>query len=348
MSDLKRFLADSNLLPHRSLPILISSRVRLARNLADKVFPERLSPQEREDIKQCILSTLKKLPELADSVCFEMHDLALSEAEMLVERHLISKELVEREGAAVVISPDRKLSIMINEEDHFRIQVMDAEMNLSLLAETARTLSEAIARELPFASSPRYGFLTACPTNLGTGMRASVMMFLPALTRGGYMESLANRLSKIGLTVRGLFGEGSGAHGSIYQISNQVTLGVSEEEILRRLNEAVTQITASEQKARESITGDALDRLTDRIKRSEGVLKYAYMISSSEFIKLFSDVRFGIALGVVEGVGYGQLGELLVAAMPATLTLEAEPSPKTEAARDKLRAKKIQSILLGH
>ena len=162
------------------------------------------------------------------------------------------------------------------------------------------------------------------------------------------MESLANRLSKIGLTVRGLFGEGSGAHGSIYQISNQVTLGVSEEEILRRLNEAVTQITASEQKARESITGDALDRLTDRIKRSEGVLKYAYMISSSEFIKLFSDVRFGIALGVVEGVGYGQLGELLVAAMPATLTLEAEPSPKTEAARDKLRAKKIQSILLGH
>ena len=159
------------------------------------------------------------------------------------------------------------------------------------------------------------------------------------------MEALANRLAKIGLTVRGLFGEGSGSAGSIYQISNQITLGVSEDEILRRLNEAVTQISASEEKARQSITGESLDRLTDRIKRSEGILKYAHMLSSGEFIKLFSDVRFGIALGIVDDVDYGQLGELLVAAMPATLTLSAEPAPKSEAARDKLRAKKVQSLL---
>jgi protein arginine kinase len=173
------------------------------------------------------------------------------------------------------------------------------------------------------------------------------MMFLPALTRGGYMESLANQLSKIGLTVRGLFGEGSGSAGCMYQISNQVTLGVSEEEILCKLADAVGQISTSEQKARNAITGDALDRTTDRILRSEGALKYAYLMSTSEFIKHFAEVRFGIALGLVRDITYEQLGCLLVEAMPATLTLSADNAPKTEAARDKLRAARIQSVLSG-
>ncbi|MBO5294500.1 MAG: ATP--guanido phosphotransferase, partial [Clostridia bacterium] len=199
--------------------------------------------------------------------------------------------------------------------------------------------------DFDFAYSEELGYLTHCPTNLGTGMRASVMMFLPALTRGGYMDSLATQLSKIGLTMRGLFGEGSGSAGCIYQISNQVTLGITEEETLKKMSEAIRQITESEHKARKAITGDALDRLTDRILRSLGILKYAYMISSSEFMKLFSDVRFGIALGLVKDVTYEQLGTLLVEAMPATLTLSAENPPKTEAARDKLRAQKIQSVI---
>ena len=176
-------------------------------------------------------------------------------------------------------------------------------------------------------------------------MRASVMMFLPALTRGGYMDSLATQLSKIGLTVRGLFGEGSGASGCMYQISNQITLGITEEDTLKKLKEAVRQISEKEQFARKSIQGDELDRLTDRILRSVGLLKHAYMMSSSEFIKLFADIRFGIALGIVTDISYEQLGELLVEAMPATLTLSSESTPKTEAARDKLRAAKIKSVL---
>ena len=159
------------------------------------------------------------------------------------------------------------------------------------------------------------------------------------------MDSLSTQLSKIGLTMRGLFGEGSGSAGSMYQISNQVTLGITEEETLRKLNDAVQQIIESEQKARKAINGDALDRLTDRIKRSEGILKYAYMMSSSEFIKLFADVRFGIALGIVTDVSYEQLGALLVEAMPATLTLSSETTPKSEGARDRLRAQKIQALL---
>ena len=159
------------------------------------------------------------------------------------------------------------------------------------------------------------------------------------------MDALATQLAKIGLTVRGLFGEGSGSAGCMYQISNQITLGITEEETLRKIGEAIVQINESEHKARRAITGEQLEHLTDRILRSEGTLRYAYMMSSAEFIKLFADVRFGISLGVVTDITYEQLGTLLVEAMPATLTLGAENTPKNEIARDKLRAQKIQAIL---
>ena len=159
------------------------------------------------------------------------------------------------------------------------------------------------------------------------------------------MNSLASQLSKIGLTVRGLFGEGSGSAGNMYQISNQITLGITEEDSLKKLSDAITQISESERKARRAITGEALERLTDSVLRAEGILKYAYRMSSAEFIKLFSEVRFGIALGIISDVTYEQLGTLLVEAMPATLTLASDTTPKSETARDRLRAQKIQSVL---
>jgi protein arginine kinase len=239
------------------------------------------------------------------------------------------------------------IAVMVCEEDHLRIQCILPGLSLEEAYLNASRTEKRLDEDFDFAYSAELRYLTHCPTNLGTGMRASVMMFLPALTRGGYMDSLATQLSKIGLTVRGLFGEGSGAAGCMYQISNQITLGITEEETLKKMNEAIKQITESEHKARKSITGDVLDRLTDRVLRSEGTLKYAYMMSSSEFIKLFADVRFGIALGIIEDITYEQLGTLLVEAMPATLTLSAENAPKTEAARDKLRAQRIRSILLN-
>ena len=239
------------------------------------------------------------------------------------------------------------MAVMVCEEDHLRIQSILPGLALEEAYQNASRVEKRLDEEFDFAYSEQLGYLTHCPTNLGTGMRASVMMFLPALTKGGYMNSLASQLSKIGLTVRGLFGEGSGSAGCMYQISNQITLGITEEESLKKLTDAISQITESERKARKAITGEALERLTDSVLRAVGILKYAYRMSSAEFIKLFSEVRFGIALGIVSDVTYEQLGTLLVEAMPATLTLSSESTPKNEAARDRLRAQKIQSILNG-
>lgn len=322
---------------------VISSRVRLARNIVGYPFASRLDVTRANEI-------IDKISVPLEASGFEkilFSDISPICASAYVEKHYVSPEFAAKEAPrALFLQEQSGIAVMVCEEDHLRIQAILPGLSLEDAYKQASQAEKRLDEDFDFAYDNELGYLTHCPTNLGTGMRASVMMFLPALTRGGYMDSLANRLSKIGLTVRGLFGEGSGSAGAIYQISNQITLGVSEEEILRRMNEAVLQITASEEKARSAITGDALDRLTDRIKRSEGILRYAHMLSSSEFIKLFSDVRFGIVLGIVEDVSYAQLGELLVSAMPATLTLGAEPAPKSEAARDKLRAKKVQSVLL--
>jgi protein arginine kinase len=240
------------------------------------------------------------------------------------------------------------MAVMVCEEDHLRIQSILPGLALDEAYRNASRIEKRLDEEFDFAYSEKLGYLTHCPTNLGTGMRASVMMFLPALTRRGYMDSLAAQLSKIGLTVRGLFGEGSGAAGCMYQISNQITLGITEEDTLEKLSDAVAQISESERKARKSINGEELERVTDMILRAEGTLRYAYRMSSSEFIRLFADVRFGIALGIVKDITYEQLGTLLVEVMPATLTLSAETTPKTDAARDRLRAQKIQSLLAGN
>ena len=321
---------------------VISSRVRLARNINGYPFASRLDANGANEIIEKVVTPL----EASGFRKINFSDLSPIMATSYVERHYVSPEFATKETPhALLLQEQSGIAVMVCEEDHLRIQCIMEGLSLEEAYKNASRTEKRLDEEFDFAYSERLGYLTHCPTNLGTGMRASVMMFLPALTRGGYMNSLANQLAKIGLTVRGLVGEGSGSAGSMYQISNQVTLGITEEETLRKLNDAVQQIIESEQKARKAINGDALDRLTDRIKRSEGILKYAYMMSSSEFIKLFADVRFGIALGIVTDVSYEQLGALLVEAMPATLTLSSEATPKSEGARDRLRAQKIQALL---
>ena len=321
---------------------VISSRVRLARNINGYPFASRLDVVGANEIIEKVSLPL----ETSGFRKINFADLTPVMATSYVERHYVSPEFIGKEAPhALFLQEQTGCAVMVCEEDHLRIQCILPGLALKDAYLGASRAEKRLDEDFDFAYSEELGYLTHCPTNLGTGMRASVMMFLPALTRGGYMDSLATQLSKIGLTVRGLFGEGSGAAGCMYQISNQVTLGISEEETLKKLNDAIRQIIDSEHKAREAITGDALDRLTDRILRSEGTLKYAYMLSSSEFIKLFADVRFGIALGIVSDISYEQLGTLLVEAMPATLTLSAENPPKTEGARDKLRAQRIKSIL---
>ena len=323
---------------------VISSRVRLARNINGYPFASRLDVAGANEIIEKVSVPL----EASGFRKINFTDLSPIMATSYVERHFVSPEFATKEAPhALLLQEQSGIAVMVCEEDHLRIQCILPGLSLEEAYLNASRTEKRLDEDFDFAYSAELGYLTHCPTNLGTGMRASVMMFLPALTRGGYMDSLATQLSKIGLTVRGLFGEGSGAAGCMYQISNQITLGITEEETLKKMNEAIKQITESEHKARKSITGDALDRLTDRVLRSEGTLKYAYMMSSSEFIKLFADVRFGIALGIIEDITYEQLGTLLVEAMPATLTLSAENAPKTEAARDKLRAQRIRSILLN-
>jgi len=326
----------------KSLDTVISTRVRLARNLNGYPFASRLDVAGATEIIEKVSAPL----EASGFRKINFADLSPVMATSYVERHYVSPEFATKDSPhALLLQEQSGIAVMVCEEDHLRIQSILSGLALEEAYQNAQRTEKRLDEDFDFAYSEQLGYLTHCPTNLGTGMRASVMMFLPALTRGGYMDSLATQLSKIGLTVRGLFGEGSGSAGCMYQISNQITLGISEEDILRKLIEAVRQINESEQKARKSISGDNLERLTDRILRAEGVLKYAHMISSAEFIKLFADVRFGIALGIVHDVTYEQLGNLLVETMPATLTLTAETTPKNELSRDKLRAQKIRNTL---
>lgn len=321
---------------------VISTRIRLARNINGYPFASKLDAAGANEIIEKVSAPL----ESAGFRKINFADLSPVMATSYVERHYVSPEFAKLETPhALLLQEQSGLAVMVCEEDHLRIQCILPGFALDEAYKNASRAEKRLDEDFDFSYTEQLGYLTHCPTNLGTGMRASVMMFLPALTMCGYIDSLATQLSKIGLTVRGLFGEGSGAAGCMYQISNQVTLGITEEETLSKLRDAITQIIESEKKARVSITGDNLERLTDRICRAEGTLRHAYMISSAEFIKLFADVRFGIALGIVQGISYEQLGTLLVEVMPATLTLSSESVPKSEIARDRLRAQRIQSIL---
>lgn len=321
---------------------VISTRVRLARNINGYPFGSHLDSATLNEMIEKVSAPL----ESSGFRKINFSDLSPIMATSYVERHYVSPEFARLDTPhALLLQEPSGIAIMVGEEDHLRIQCILPGLALDEAYQNAARAEKRLDEDFDFAYSDRLGYLTHCPTNLGTGMRASVMMFLPALTMGGYIDSLATQLQKIGLTVRGLFGEGSGASGSMYQISNQVTLGITEAETLKKLGDAVSQIIESEKKARKAITGEKLERLTDRILRAEGTLRYAHMMTSAEFIKLFSDVRFGISLGIVGDITYEQLGTLLVEAMPATLTLSSEATPKSETARDKLRAQKIKNIL---
>ena len=321
---------------------VISSRVRFARNIKGYPFPSRLDTNGANEI-------IEKISVPLEGMGFRrinFSDISPVMATSYVERHYVSPEFATMETPRTLLLQEANgVAVMLCEEDHLRIQSILSGLSLEEAYKNASVIEKRLDADFDFAYSDNLGYLTHCPTNLGTGMRASIMMFLPALSLGGYIASLAAQLAKLGLAMRGLFGEGSGSAGCMYQISNQITLGISESEILSKLTEAVRQISESELQARKNIGEDALDRLTDKVARSVGILKYAYMINTEEFIKLFSDVRLGISLGLVEDIGYEQLGTLLVETMPATLTLSSETTPKGEVARDKLRAVRIKAVL---
>ena len=321
--------------------VVFSSRIRLARNLTGYRFDEGLSDKDAKEIIDKIGAALG-----SDYKRTDFDDVTPAMAGAMVEQHRISREFAAKKTPHALFEDDNKsVGVMACEEDHIRLQCILPGLALRDAYRFACEADDKLDAGLDIAYDDRLGYLTHCPTNLGTGMRASVMLFLPALTEGGYIPSLAHQLSKIGLVMRGLYGEGSASEGCLYQVSNQVTLGLSEEEILHKLEETVGSIIKRERELRGKVSGEVAALREDRIHRAEGTLRYATRISSEEFFSLFADLKLGIALGLIDTVKDEQLNALLIHVLPATLTLAAGNAPKNGAERDAFRASYIKKAL---
>ena len=322
--------------------VVISSRIRLARNLAGYPFGNRLTEAGAKEIISRIDAALSG----KNFACTKMEEIPAELAASLVEQHYISREFAAASGPRALFQNENKsLSLMACEEDHIRLQCILPGLSLTDAYRLATEADDLLDSALPLAFDEKLGYLTHCPTNLGTGLRASVMLFLPALEAGGYMPSLSHQLAKRGFTVRGLYGEGTAPRAALYQISNQITLGTREEDILSRLEETVLDIIKKERELRTAPKGEAALAREDRICRAEGTLRFATRISSAEFFSLYADIKLGIALGIINSITEETLNTLLISVLPATLSRHATEQFKTSAERDAFRAKFIKQAL---
>ncbi|MGH7163693.1 MAG: protein arginine kinase [Planctomycetota bacterium] len=326
--------------------IVISSRVRLARNLARFPFLTRASETQRDEIHQAIKTALDRLGLGANGHCYV--DLAESPeltSRFLLERHLISRELANGSGGrGVLFDKTEGLAVMVNEEDHLRIQAIRAGFQAREAYGEVKAIDDRLDGDLEFAFSEKFGYLTACPTNVGTGMRASVMLHLPALVFTKQIEKVFASVAKISLAVRGFYGEGTQASGDFYQISNQVTLGIAEEEILTLLSRIVPRIVSYEREVREHLLEKDRLKLEDKVWRALGLLKAARTITSEETMDLLSAVRLGVNLGLISDVDISTVNELFILTQPAHLQrLEKRSLNATE--RDVMRAEFIRRHL---
>jgi len=325
--------------------IVISSRVRLARNLDKFPFPHWANKKQGEDVLAKIEQAKEKIDFLKNATTFKLADLDGVEKQFLVERHLMSYEHAQKtDHKAVIIDDQEVIAIMINEEDHIRIQVMQSGFNISEAWNMINKLDDSLSRELNFAFSPEWGYLTACPTNTGTGLRGSVMLHLPALVMTRQINRVLAAIAKLSFTTRGLYGEGTQASGNFFQISNQVALGHSEDEIIDNINGFIRQIIDQERQARESLFLGSRAMLEDRVNRSYGILKSAYIISSEETVELLSMLRLGCNLGMIKDIDYRMLNELFIITQPAHLQ-KKENKKLSQAERDLKRAELIRNKL---
>lgn len=302
--------------------IVISSRVRIARNLAGRAFPMIASGQDQNALLDEIATVVEQpdVRALGPFTLLRMADVSEVDKQVLVEKHLISPNLAESTGGAgALLSPDGELSVLINEEDHLRLQCLVPGYQIENAYGQVDRLDDALEEVLDFAFDEEKGYLTACPTNVGTGMRASVMMHLPVLMATGQMNRILPAVTQVGLAVRGIYGEGSDALGNLFQISNQVTLGQSESEIIGNLHGVTRQIIEHERAARQRLLAERRYQLEDRVCRSFGILAYARQIDTKEAMQRLSDVRLGIDLGIIKGVSASILKELMVAIQPGFL-----------------------------
>lgn len=293
--------------------VVLSTRVRLARNIKDIPFGRRMTEKQQEEVIARCKNALGELKYIDISSMSEL------DKSSLAEQHLISPDMLGSGKKGLLINEDSAASVLLGEEDHIRIQAMSAGLSLDECLKKAFELDDKLEESVEYGFSESFGYLTCCPTNVGTGMRASVMLHLPALVMSGRMDSLTSALSKLGITVRGIYGEGSKALGNIFQISNQVTLGVSEEEIIQKLKQVVGEIIENERKTARELYEKNGYTLENRLMRSLGTLRYAVVLDSSEAMSLISDVRLGINLGIIKDISYEKLSELMYAVLPATL-----------------------------
>ncbi len=329
---------------HNNDDIMVSTRIRLARNLAGYPFPNVMTKEDIDSAKKEIITALEKeRATVGEFRCVEMSDTDLPERRVMMEKHLISSELVEKNDAAVVISADDELSIMLMEEDHIRIQVIKGGYALKDAFAVANKADDAIEKHVELAFSEKNGYLTSCPTNTGTGMRASVMMHLPALTMTGNIDRIITSASNLGLEVRGLYGEGSKAYGSLYQLSNRITLGLSEEEIIEKLENIANQIKTREEEARCAIKDKP--EVCDRLWRSLGTLHYARILSSREAKTLLSDYILGGSMGIIDEKINQSPIELMVLTEPAHIGKIAGGVELDAAERDIRRAEIVRSSM---
>lgn len=321
--------------------IVVSTRIRLARNIKEYPFPNKLNTKNRIVINNIIKDAVESDNKF-DLRYVEMKSLARFEAASMAERHIISPEFAsDADGRAFMISKDEDICIMFNEEDHIRLQVMKSGFALDEAYAVADEIDTSLGEKLGFAFDKRIGYLTQCPTNLGTGMRASVMLHLPGLTMNGQIHKLINTVSKLGLTFRGAFGEGTKAVGDMYQLSNQITLGISEEFAIKNLKAITLQLCAQERTAREEIL-KSIDT-EDAIFRAYGILKWARLLSTKELMENLSLVRLGSVAGKLN-VPIETVNELMISMQPATINVMASQKlePKD---RDEIRAKTVREKL---
>jgi protein arginine kinase len=335
----KAELTDGGLAPE---PIVLSTRIRLARNLAGEAFPGWADSTQRSAILDRCFDNLSPQSALKDGLFLKMADLTDLEKQVLVERRLVSRELAEStDGTGVFISPSQRLAIMINEEDHLRMQSMRTGFNFRKAWEEIDAVDTAIEDCLDYAFSDELGYLTACPTNVGTGMRASAMLHLPGLVMRQHMEKVVRMVNQLGLAVRGSLGEGSEATGSIFQISNQQTLGESEEQILKRLINILHAIIEQETNARGVLLEKQPSQLMDKIGRAYGILRNGHLLSSQEAVNLLSLMRLAVDLDMMPDEFRAQIDRLTMEVQPGHVQCSANADIDPDL-RDEIRATRIR------
>ena len=305
--------------------LVLSTRIRLARNLANARFAGRIARSERESILATVQAAAAETDSLGRAVTIRVDGLEPLDRRLLLERHLISRELASgeasgspRAGGALLLQ-DRS-AVMVNEEDHLRLQALESGVDLARTWEHIKAVDTELGQRLAFAFHPEFGYLTSCPTNVGTGLRASVFIHLPGLVLTKEINKTLHGLTKVGLTYRGLYGEGSEVVGNFFQLSNQTTLGKSEEELLDHLGKIVQHVMAIEERARQVLLRDATSILEDKVWRAFGLLRYARALGFEETMNLLSGVRLGVSLGLIPNVGLYTLNKLLVFTQPAHLS----------------------------